>query len=402
MHCPSCGKEVPGGASFCPNCGGKIPREETVEGTTQAPQSGGAGETLPVAHEDSSKAGEGDRGARDGRSATVAQPTPGAQPARAKRGRRDALMTVLGVALVAALVFGVTSLLGGFGGQGAAGDDQQAPITEPDPDQQDGRADEEDSSSQDDGGDEPGSGRFEELTVSDVEVDADAPEGPKVTLTVTNNQDQIVVGSHISVSGTYTVTNNYGDEVENEGNLDLICTERGTREIPYLFPGENELELIPTTQDNIVASYTNSYTRETQSYRLQDLNGIEVSVGSGRLIDPDQYAVLDEGDYTIDLQMALDGNSPVLNVALTNDTDYRWRSATVYLVAVGADGRRATRIGSDSNSAAFSVGPVSESYFNVGEAKQMQAGYSSDLDVDHFEIQRVIVEKELVETGEDE
>ena len=402
MHCPSCGKEVPGGASFCPNCGGKIPREETVEGTTQALRSGGAGETLPVAHEDSSKAGDGDGGARDGRSATVAQPTSGAQPARAKRGRRVALMTVLGVALVAALVFGATSLLGGLGSQGAPNDGQQAPITESDPDQQDDQTDEEDPSTQDDGGDEPGSGRFEELTVSDVEVDADAPEGPKVTLTVTNNQEQIVVGSYISVSGTYTVTNNYGDEVENEGNLDLICTEQGDYKIPYLFPGENELELIPDSQDNIVASYTNSYTRETQSYRLQDLNGIEVSVSSGSLIDPDQYAALDEGDYTIDLQMALDGNSPVLNVTLTNDTDYRWRSATVYLVAVGADGRRATRIRNDSNSAAFSVGPVSESYFNVGETKQMQARYSSDLDVDHFEVQRVIVEKELVETGEDE
>ena len=31
----------------------------------------------------------------------------------------------------------------------------------------------------------------------------------------------------------------------------------------------------------------------------------------------------------------------------------------------------------------------------------MQTGYSSDLNVDHFEISRVVVQKELVDTGSD-
>ena len=111
--------------------------------------------------------------------------------------------------------------------------------------------------------------------------------------------------------------------------------------------------------------------------------------------------MLDEDEYTAELQMALDGNYPVLNLTLTNNTDYRWANATVYVVAIDANGQRAHYTSGDSNSAAFSVGPLGEQYFKVGETKEMQTGYSSDLNVDHFEISRVVVQKELVDTGSD-
>ena len=237
--------------------------------------------------------------------------------------------------------------------------------------------------------------------MSDLEVDVDAAEGPKVTCTVTNNSEQIAQDVSIGATGTYITTNNYGDEVENEGSLDLICTEAGSNAIPYLFPGENEIELIPSDLDNIVASYSNGYTGETQNYRLQDLTDVVVTVSGGRVLDPSQYAVLDEDEYTAELQMALDGNYPVLNLTLTNNTDYRWANATVYVVAIDANGQRAHYTSGDSNSAAFSVDPLGEQYFKVGETKEMQTGYSSDLNVDHFEISRVVVQKELVDTGSD-
>ena len=42
-----------------------------------------------------------------------------------------------------------------------------------------------------------------------------------------------------------------------------------------------------------------------------------------------------------------------------------------------------------------------EIIMNMSETKEMQTGYSSDLNVDHFEISRVVVQKELVDTGSD-
>lgn len=389
MFCPKCGKKVADGVTFCPACGtrlggegGQIPQGKAAPQAGQAPQR----ETAPQAAQGEAKPGS-QKGEGHKRKAPVAAII--------------ASIAVIVVVAAAAVGFLVLRGNGTDTGDSAAQDDQQAGVTAPEPDQEED-GDEEgaaDDSADDTNPTDPGSDRFEELTVSDVTVDADAPEGPKVTLTVTNNQAQIVKDTYITANGTFTVTNNYGDEVENEDSLDLICTEEGSNTIPYLFPGENKIELIPYGQDNIVTSYTNGYTDETQSYRLQDLNSVDVSVSAGSLLDPDQYAVLDPDEYGVELQMALDGHTPVLNVSLTNKTDYRWKSATVYFVAIDANGQRAHNTNSSSNSEAFSVGPVSEQYFKVGETKQMQTNYSSDLNVDHFEVQRVVVEKELVETG---
>lgn len=243
-------------------------------------------------------------------------------------------------------------------------------------------------------------GRFDDTTVSNIKIDPDAAGGPKVTLTVTNNRPQIIKEAEIEAMGTYTISDEYGDEVEDTGKLSLICTEQGTNKIPYLLPGKNTIELIPETQDNIVATNWNDYTEETQTYRLQDLNDIDISIGAHILIDPDQYAVLDEDDYEINLDLARNNGSPAINATITNKTDYRWHEATVYLVAIDANGQLAHMVDGGKNSAAFSAGPLTERYFNVGETKEIQLNYLDGLDVDHFEVQRVVVQKETAKAGD--
>lgn len=243
-------------------------------------------------------------------------------------------------------------------------------------------------------------GRFSGTTVSNIKIDPNAAGGPKVTLTVTNNLHQIIMDAQIEATGTYTISDEYGDEVENTSKLALICTEQGTSTIPYLLPGKNKIELIPESQDNIVAANWNKYTEERQVYRLQDLNDIDISIGAHVLLDPDQYAALDEDDYEIDLSMARNNNSPVINATITNKTNYRWEEAQVYIAAIDANGQFAHMIDGGKNSAAFFTGPLTERYFNVGETKEVQLSYLDGLDVDHFEVQRVVVKKDLVKADE--
>lgn len=397
MFCPKCGKKVPEGSAFCPSCGAKLAvstKADAGQETKEAPKAAAAPKADGAVKQDGEKTAGTAAGFAPGAKAGSTAKSLGAVAGASKKGSRNKIIAIAAAAVVVlVLAFGVIGPMLNPAPEGGTGDQYQSGVNAPDPDS--------DDSADEDSSRDPGGERYQQFTVSDLEIETDAADGPKVTCTITNNSEQIAQDVGISATGTYITTNNYGDEVENEDSLDLICTEAGSNTIPYLFPGENEIELIPSDLDNIVASYSNGYTGETQNYRLQDLTDVVVTVSGGRVLDPSQYAVLDEDEYTAELQMALDGNYPVLNLTLTNNTDYRWANATVYVVAIDANGQRAHYTSGDSNSAAFSVGPLGEQYFKVGETKEMQTGYSSDLNVDHFEISRVVVQKELVDTGSD-
>lgn len=393
MHCPSCGKEAPEGASFCPSCGEKLPNQTSkpnqglqaanaVEKPCQAPH-------IPNSATDAPKA------------ASAAQPHTAI--VKRKKGPRK-LLAVLAIVVLAGAVYGAWSILGTSNANTSEPDAQAAKTSahekDTGADKNDKPSDQPNTGSSSKENNKQTLGRFSDTTVSNIKIDPNAAGGPKVTLTVTNNLHQIIKDAQIEATGTYTISDEYGDEVENTGGLSLICTEQGTSTIPYLLPGKNKIELIPESQDNIVATNWNKYTEETQVYRLQDLNDIDISIGAHVLLDPDQYAVLDEDDYEIDLSMARNNNSPVINATITNKTNYRWEEAQVYIAAIDANGQFAHMIGGGKNSAAFFTGPLTERYFNVGETKEVQLSYLDGLDVDHFEVQRVVVKKDLVKTEE--
>lgn len=436
MHCPSCGKKTPAGASFCPSCGAKLPdqgshpdQEPQPNDTTQpdrtAQQAEQSNETdqpdqatrqqaqRPVGQAQADHAAKQEsetsrvpNGAA-GTTGATSDDKPHLAIAKRKKGNRK-LFAILAVVLVAGAAYGAWSMLGNSNASTSEPDAQASTTSDQsrdDSENKKGQSSDKSSKktsndSNSEKSDDPAISRFDDTTVSGIKIDPDAASGPKVTLTVTNNRHQIIKDARIEATGTYTINDEYGDEVEDEGKLSLICTEQGTDTIPYLLPGKNTIELIPETQDNIVATNWNDYTEEMQTYRLQDLDDIDISIGAHYLLDPDQYAVLDEDDYEIDLDMALNNNSPVINATITNKTDYRWHEATVYIVAIDANGQLAHMIDGANNSAAFVAGPLTEQYFNVGETKEIQQGYTDGLDVDHFEVRRVVVQKETAKTGD--
>lgn len=444
MHCPSCDKKAPAGASFCPSCGAKLPDkgsnpdqkpqpdntlhpddtaqpDQTIQQTVQSndadqPDQASqqqaqhpAGQARPnYAASQESPASHAPNNAADAASA-ASDSKPHTTIAKRKKNPRK-LLAILAVVLLAGAAYGALSIFGN-GNAGTSEPDAQASKTSDRSEDastskkdKPSKASNSDSGSKEDSEQDPdyfdSLGRFDDTTVSNIKIDPDAAGGPKVTLTVTNNRPQIISDAQIEATGTYTISDEYGDEAENTGKLSLICTEQGTNTIPYLLPGKNKIELIPESQDNIVATNWNEYTEETQVYRLQDLNDIDISIGAHILIDPDQYAVLDEDDYEINLDLARNNGSPAINATITNKTDYRWHEATVYLVAIDANGQLAHMVDGGKNSAAFSAGPLTERYFNVGETKEIQLNYLDGLDVDHFEVQRVVVQKETAKAGD--
>lgn len=367
MFCPKCGKEIPANCTFCPNCGTK-PHASTA----------------------------GARKAAPGRQ------VPGPARHAAHPGRPPLVPLVAGVAAIAVAALVVVpaltgnaspfSAIAGAGGHEAVAEEASSGAGGLWGDGAAGSSDEEGK-----GSDGLTKKRYEDYTVSDVRVEPDAEAGPRIVCTVTNNTDRIGQGVGVSASGTLTVVDDYGDEQTTEESLDVITTASGSTTVPYLFPGENEVELIPSDQGNVVASYTSSYSGETQRYGLDDVSDVTVDASGGKTLDPDQYAVLDADDYDIELTQELGG---VLKAKITNNTDYKWKSVQVYVVAVDRNGNLAHETNSEYNGVAFQCGPLSEQYFNPGDTKEMSDSFNSSLDVDHFEVTRVVVEKELGKASE--
>lgn len=104
--------------------------------------------------------------------------------------------------------------------------------------------------------------RYESFTVSDVKVITEDTKTPKITCTVTNNTDLIAVNVGYSVEGEYTFLDDYSDEETGSDSIYMLCTQSGKNSIPYLFPGENEIELVPTDKNNVVITYRSSYSGE--------------------------------------------------------------------------------------------------------------------------------------------
>lgn len=414
MHCPQCGKEVTLPALFCPNCGAKLPQSgpEKADATAVSPtpmnssyndatQANKINNTQPFGQSTARHAGSHSYSATQGSTPQDQYNDPAVVPVKKKPPLP--LIAIVGVLLVAVVVFGVSRLIGGSGNNSAAKPQAKptaAPLNE-ETDEGEGSG-----SSAQDGMDDSDFGRFKELVVSDIKIDTKSADGPKITCTVTNNQKQILLGSTYEVTGSFKIRDNYGDEKTQESYLDVFCTasDNGYSEaVPYLFPGKNTLEFIPKSRDNIVTTHTSDYTGETQTYRLDDLDEVSIDFEPWDRIDSAQYAVLTPDDYAADLKMTNVGSTPHLRMSLTNKTNYRWRSATAFLVAIGPDGQRAHYIDTEDNLAAFKVGPLQEEYFNVGETKhsdKLDTEYSKNLNVDHFEIRYIVVEKELQKSGE--
>ena len=364
MFCPKCGKEIPDQSTFCSHCGASVSTNNSSKGS--------------------------------GSSANNSQ--------KPKKKTAPIVAIVAAVAVLAILAFVVVPNVFGQGNPQTSSKEKTEQKADNDKKADNKKADskDEDSEASDKNSDGTTKKRYEDFTVSDVKVVTEGVKTPEITFTVTNNTDQIAQNVSVSAEATYSFLDNYGDEDTAETGLDVISTENGNSSLPYVFPGENEFTLVPSDRDNIVATHSSDYTKETQKYTLKDVSDVTVNVDGGSFIDANQYAVLSPDEYDVDLKMSAgSGYSPELTVTITNNTDYKWRSVSVYVVAIGKDGELAQVPNGSSNSDAFHCGPLSEQYFNPGESKEMRDGYSSTLDVDHFEVQRVIVQKEMGKSSDD-
>lgn len=120
-------------------------------------------------------------------------------------------------------------------------------------------------------------------------------------------------------------------------------------------------------------------------------------------LSPDEYIKMTPDDYDIEFKMSngQGGRGNEVTATITNKTDYKWREVQVYISAIGKDGEVAEVVGEDDyrQSNGYLIGPMREEYLNPGESKDITVSYG-DLDVDHFEVTYVIVQKEMGKSSE--
>lgn len=373
MFCPKCGAETGANAKFCPSCGYKLEDMSDLQ-------------TLPDSKQEPDSAAEAADGPGAPKQNEEARKAQGSGPKVHHRPRPKVIAGIVAAIVVIALVAGVH---GGETDASGTGSQSSADGIFASAEQQDS-----DTSAN--------SSAVKEYTVSDIKVSTDAGAIPRITCTVTNNTEQIGKDVGFEVKGKVTAKDNYGEDVEVEQHLDVIETSTGSSEtIPYLYPGANTIEFIPTYQNNILASYeTDNEESDVQDFTLNDIRDISVEIeGESDQYDPSQFIELKDGEFDLQLNKEVDEYSQSqLTATITNKTDYKWKNVTIYVVAIDKNGQYAhftSMSGDGKNTDAFSVEPLSGEYFNSGETKELSSGYGSDLDVDHFEVERILVEKEL-------
>ena len=359
--CKNCGKKLPEDAFFCPSCGTK--NEPVAEDAAPSEP------TLPVD-------AKTDVAVRD----NEAQPAP-------RKGGKGKLIAAAALVLVV--------------GGGAAVFASGALAPKEPPAKQD-VADGSKASSDETRGDHLVKTRYDDLEADDVVIADDVYARPGVRFKMKNNTGEVLKDAIVRVYGTYKVLDSYGDEQLKEDEISMVVAETGSTNIPRVLPGESTVELIPCDVDGVVGTHKSTYTGDEQQYRLEDMESVRVEVAFASRTGSEEYPELKKDDYKVDLTMMVnDYNNPLLKVRITNQTNYKWRMARVYTVGVAADGSIARRSGSSGVASAYDCTDRLFEYLNPGESKEVEVSYHGDLDVDHFEVTRVVVEKELGSESED-
>lgn len=352
MFCSKCGKEVPEGSAFCPACGAPVP-------SGGAPRAGVAKpvEEPPVYEVPAEPSGGAPAPAQ------VAPAAPPAAPAERKKRSKKPLIAAIAVIVLAVAGLVAWRVLTA----------KPAHVAE-----------------QDQSGTEETV--YEDFEVGDVRLITDGDLGPRLELSVTNNTGEIATGVDFEVTGDIAITDEYGDEGTVSEELELMAWEPGhDGGIAYLLPGENAVTLIPLSPSGTVASYTPE-KGDTQTFQLDEVENVEVEIGSGGTLGSGEQLLMPE-DCDVEIELAPDGS---ITGSITNNTDVRWRSATIYLRSENADGTPATMgSGNNTNEEAFYYGEITVEYVRPGDTVDLEKGARMHYDPARVVATYVIVEEDV-------
>lgn len=355
MFCPKCGKESPEGSAFCPSCGAALP-------TTTEPAASPATEAVaPEAPIYEVPGGLADSAPAPAR---VAPAAPPAAPEKPKKRSKKPLVAAVAVVLVAAAGFSAWRLLTA----------KPAHVAE-----------------QDQGG--TAETVYEDFEVGEVRLLTDGDLGPRLEVSITNNTGEIATGVGFDATGDIAITDEYGDEGTVNADLDLVAWEPGLYggAIAYLRPGENTVTVIPSDPSGVVARYAPDQG-DAQEFRLDEVEDIEFEVGSTRSLGSGEQLLAPE-DCDVEIELSPDGS---ITGSITNNTDVRWRRATVHLRAENADGTPATMgLNESTNDEAFNYGEITVEYVRPGETIDLEKGASMYYDPARVVATYVVIEEDV-------
>ena len=355
MFCPKCGKESPEGSAFCPSCGAALP---TATEPASAPATEAAAPEAPIYELPGGPADSAPAPVR------VAPAAPPAAPEKPKKRSKKPLVAAVAVVLVAAAGFSAWRLLTA----------KPAHVAE-----------------QDQGG--TAETVYEDFEVGEVRLLTDGNLGPRLEVSITNNTGEIATGVGFDATGDIAITDEYGDEGTVNADLNLVAWEPGVYggAIAYLQPGENTVTIIPEYPSGVVASYTPDQG-DTQEFRLDEVENIEFEVGSTRGLGSGEQLLTPE-DCGVEIELSPDGS---ITGSITNNTDVRWRRATVHLRAENADGTPATMgLNNSTNDEAFNYGEITVEYVRPGETVDLEKGASMYYDPARVVATYVVIEEDV-------
>lgn len=351
MFCPKCGKEAPEGSAFCPSCGVALPAPTEP---ASAPATEAAAPEAPIYEVPGEPASSAPAPAR------VAP----AAPEKPKKRSKKPLVAAVAVVLVAAAGFSAWRLLTA----------KPAHVAE-----------------QDQGG--TAETVYEDFEVGEVRLLTDGDLGPRLEVEITNNTGEIATGVGFDATGDIAITDEYGDEGTVGADLDLVAWEPGMYggAIAYLRPGENTVTVIPSDPSGVVARYAPDQG-DAQEFRLDEVEDIEFEVGSARSLGSGEQLLAPE-DCGVEIELSPDGS---ITGSITNNTDVRWRRATVYLRSENADGTPATMgLNESTNDEAFNYGEITVEYVRPGETVDLEKGASMYYDSACVVATYVVIEEDV-------
>lgn len=367
MYCPKCGQPVGDGDTFCKSCGAPLqngaapaapenhtpPLREVATAPTPEPND------EPTVYDMPSQPA-------DGNAAVPATQKPAVPPMapdrpKKKRSKKPLIFVIILILLVIAGIVAwrvLTSKPGRIAEQDQSGTAETV---------------------------------YEDFEVGDIQLLTDGDLGPRLELTITNNTDELVTNVSFDATGDVSITDEYGDSgTVNEG-LDLVCWTPGAgTSIAYLEPGENTITLIPEYDSGVVASYTPE-SGDEQDFQLDDVENIKIEIDGHRTLKSGQQLLTPE-ECGVDIEISPDGT---VTGTITNNSDVRWRSATVYLRAENSDGTPALRVYDDETYTAFQYGELKAEYLRPGDTVDLEPYSNSNYEPARVEAIYVIVEEDV-------
>lgn len=355
MYCSKCGKDVPEGSAFCPACGAAVPAVSAPAAPAVEPVEEVLVYEMPSEPMNSAPA--------PARVAPAAPPAAPGRPAKKKRSKKPFIAVIAIVLVVAAGLVGWNLLTA-----------KPAHVAE-----------------QNQGG--TAETVYEDFEVGEVRLLTDGNLGPRLEVSITNNTGEIATGVGFDATGDIAITDEYGDEGTVNADLNLVAWEPGVYggAIAYLQPGENTVTIIPEYPSGVVASYTPDQG-DTQEFQLDEVENIEFEVGSTRGLGSGEQLLTPE-DCGVEIELSPDGS---ITGSITNNTDVRWRRATVYLRAENADGTPATMgLNESTNDEAFNYGEITVEYVRPGETVDLEKGASMYYDPARVVATYVVIEEDV-------